>query len=150
MGLSRNDERAYCSEVDNLVKWCEENHLSLNINKTKDMVIDFQRQMGGPHSHPTQGQQKLKNKKKLNTSGEVFIQNQLDFSPTAHSRDTHTETLLSTTVLHIIFFFSWLLNHILFWIMSCLCCVAQPGGIAGKMYFTFCCTASDKETLYSQ
>ena len=57
MGLSRNDERAYCSEVDNLVKWCEENHLSLNINKTKDMVIDFQRQMGGPHSHPTLGQQ---------------------------------------------------------------------------------------------
>ncbi len=27
-----------------LTKWCQENHLSLNIDKTKELVVDFRRQ----------------------------------------------------------------------------------------------------------
>ncbi len=42
MGLN-NDETAY-REVSTLTKWCQENHLSLNIIKTKELVVDFRRQ----------------------------------------------------------------------------------------------------------
>ncbi len=32
---------AYREEVSTLTKWCQENHLSLNIDKTKELVVDF-------------------------------------------------------------------------------------------------------------
>ncbi len=35
---------AYNEEVHALTRWCQENHLSLNINKTKELVVDFRRQ----------------------------------------------------------------------------------------------------------
>ncbi len=42
--ITDNDETAYRAEVSTLTKWCQENHLSLNINKTKELVVDFRRQ----------------------------------------------------------------------------------------------------------
>ncbi len=30
--------------MSTLTKWCQENHLSLNIDKTKELVVDFRRQ----------------------------------------------------------------------------------------------------------
>ncbi len=33
--ITDNDEMAYREEVSTLTKWCQENHLSLNINKSK-------------------------------------------------------------------------------------------------------------------
>ncbi len=42
--ITDNDETAYREEVSTLTKWCQENHLSLNINKTKELVVDFRRQ----------------------------------------------------------------------------------------------------------
>ncbi len=45
MGLiTDNDEMAYREEVSTLTKWCQENYLSLNIDKTKELVVDFRRQ----------------------------------------------------------------------------------------------------------
>ena len=44
--ISENDERteaAYIAEVNNLVKWCEKYNLILNVNKTKEMIIDTRR-----------------------------------------------------------------------------------------------------------
>ncbi len=41
--ITDNDETAYRVEVSTLTKWCQ-NHLSLNINKTKELVVDFRRQ----------------------------------------------------------------------------------------------------------
>ncbi len=32
------------AEVSTLTKWCQKNHLSLNIDKTKELVVDFRRQ----------------------------------------------------------------------------------------------------------
>ncbi len=32
------------AEVSTLTKWCQENHLSLNIDETKELVVDFRRQ----------------------------------------------------------------------------------------------------------
>ncbi len=42
--ITDNDETAYREEVSTLTKWCQENHLSLNIDKTKQLVVDFRRQ----------------------------------------------------------------------------------------------------------
>ncbi|XP_062916365.1 uncharacterized protein LOC134352807 [Mobula hypostoma] len=36
-----NDEFEYREEIKNLVAWCEDNNLSLNISKTKELVVDF-------------------------------------------------------------------------------------------------------------
>ncbi len=42
--ITNNDETAYREEVSSLNKWCQENHLSLNIDKTNELVVDFRRQ----------------------------------------------------------------------------------------------------------
>ncbi|KAI5102839.1 gastrula zinc finger protein XlCGF28.1-like [Silurus meridionalis] len=41
--ISRNDESAYREEVKRLTAWCGANNLSLNVDKTKEMVVDFRR-----------------------------------------------------------------------------------------------------------
>ncbi|MCJ8748319.1 hypothetical protein PDJAM_G00163500 [Pangasius djambal] len=39
--ISKNDESAYREEVQRLTDWCRANNLSLNVDKTKEMVVDF-------------------------------------------------------------------------------------------------------------
>ncbi|KAK3539814.1 hypothetical protein QTP70_013300 [Hemibagrus guttatus] len=41
--ISKNDELAYREEVQSLTAWCKANSLSLNVDKTKEMVVDFRR-----------------------------------------------------------------------------------------------------------
>jgi hypothetical protein len=41
--ISHNDESTYRLEVARLVQWCTINNLSLNITKTKEVVIDYRR-----------------------------------------------------------------------------------------------------------
>ncbi|KAK3514891.1 hypothetical protein QTP70_033817 [Hemibagrus guttatus] len=41
--ISKNDESAYREEVQHLTAWCKANSLSLNVDKTKEMVVDFRR-----------------------------------------------------------------------------------------------------------
>ncbi|KAK3510770.1 hypothetical protein QTP70_022483, partial [Hemibagrus guttatus] len=41
--ISKNDESAYREEVQQLSAWCKANSLSLNVDKTKEMVVDFRR-----------------------------------------------------------------------------------------------------------
>ncbi len=48
--ITDNDETAYREEVSTLTKWCQENHLSLNIHKTKELVVDYRRQ-SREHTH---------------------------------------------------------------------------------------------------
>ncbi len=40
----RSVPTAYREEVSTLTIWCQENHLSLNIDKTKELVVDYRRQ----------------------------------------------------------------------------------------------------------
>ncbi len=47
--ITNNDETAYREEVSTLTKWCQETNLSLNIDKTKELV-DFRRQ-SREHTH---------------------------------------------------------------------------------------------------
>ncbi len=42
--MTDNDEMAYREEVSTLTKWCQENYPSLNIDKTKELVVDYRRQ----------------------------------------------------------------------------------------------------------
>ncbi|KAK3526514.1 hypothetical protein QTP70_030649, partial [Hemibagrus guttatus] len=41
--ISKNDGSAYREEVQCLTAWCKANSLSLNVDKTKEMVVDFRR-----------------------------------------------------------------------------------------------------------
>ncbi|KAK3553086.1 hypothetical protein QTP86_031354, partial [Hemibagrus guttatus] len=41
--ISKNDESAYREEVQQLTAWCKAKNLSLNVDKTKEMVVDFRR-----------------------------------------------------------------------------------------------------------
>ncbi|KAI5618998.1 gastrula zinc finger protein XlCGF28.1-like [Silurus asotus] len=41
--ISKNDESAYREEVQRLTAWCGANNLSLEVDKTKEMVVDFRR-----------------------------------------------------------------------------------------------------------
>ncbi|KAK3525574.1 hypothetical protein QTP70_000456 [Hemibagrus guttatus] len=45
--ISKNDESAYREEVQQLTAWCRANNLSLNVNKTKELVVDFRRAQSG-------------------------------------------------------------------------------------------------------
>ena len=47
--ITNNNETAYRKEVMALEVWCQENNLSLNVNKTKEMIVDFRKQQ---REHP--------------------------------------------------------------------------------------------------
>ena len=38
-----DDESSYRNEVHLIVKWCNDNNLILNVNKTKELIVDFRR-----------------------------------------------------------------------------------------------------------
>jgi hypothetical protein len=38
-----NDETAYSKEVRELAVWCQDNNLSLNVSKTKELIVDFRK-----------------------------------------------------------------------------------------------------------
>ncbi|KAF7647529.1 hypothetical protein LDENG_00171130 [Lucifuga dentata] len=46
--ISWGDKSAYREEVEQLVIWCSLNNLTLNVAKTKEMVVDFRRSRGDP------------------------------------------------------------------------------------------------------
>ena len=45
--ITNNEEMAYREEVRALRVWCQENNLALNVNKTKEMIVDFRKQSRG-------------------------------------------------------------------------------------------------------
>jgi hypothetical protein len=42
--IPNNDDTAYREEVRGLGVWCLQNNLSLNVNKTKEMIVNFRKQ----------------------------------------------------------------------------------------------------------
>uniref|UniRef100_A0A3B3BRH8 Reverse transcriptase domain-containing protein n=1 Tax=Oryzias melastigma TaxID=30732 RepID=A0A3B3BRH8_ORYME len=46
--ITGGDEAAYRREVASLVTWCEDNNLTLNTDKTKEMIVDMRRERS-PH-----------------------------------------------------------------------------------------------------
>jgi hypothetical protein len=41
--ITNNNETAYREEVRALRVWCQDNNLSLNVNKTMEMIVDFRK-----------------------------------------------------------------------------------------------------------
>ncbi len=51
LGLIKNDdETAYLGEVEGLTSWCQDNCLSLNVSKTKELIVDFRKRQQRPHT----------------------------------------------------------------------------------------------------
>eukprot|EP00061_Rhincodon_typus_P007075 g28377.t1 len=43
---SNNDESEYRKEIEGLMTWCNEDNLSLNVSKSKELIIDFRKKGG--------------------------------------------------------------------------------------------------------
>ncbi len=50
LGLINNDETAYLHEVERLTSWCQDNCLSLNVSKTKELIVDFRKRQQQPYT----------------------------------------------------------------------------------------------------
>ncbi len=51
LGLINNDdETAYLDEVERLTSWCQDNCLSLNVSKTKELIVDFRKRHQQPYT----------------------------------------------------------------------------------------------------
>ena len=42
-GLIFKDDSMYRDEVNHLVQWCHDNNLELNVQKTKEIIVDLRR-----------------------------------------------------------------------------------------------------------
>ncbi len=49
--INNNDETAYLDEVERLTSWCQDNCLSLNVSKTKELIVDFRKRQQQPSSY---------------------------------------------------------------------------------------------------
>ncbi len=50
--ISNNDETAYLDEVERLASWCQDNCLSLNVSKTKELIVVFRKRQHRPYTPP--------------------------------------------------------------------------------------------------
>ncbi len=48
--ISNNDETAYLDEVKRLTSWCQDNCFSLNLSKTKELIVDFRKRQQRPYT----------------------------------------------------------------------------------------------------
>ncbi len=50
LGLISNNDTAYLDEVERLTSWCQDNCLSLNVSKTKELTVDFRKRQQRPYT----------------------------------------------------------------------------------------------------
>ena len=43
VGLITDNDETACREVRDLAVWCQDNNLSLNVIKTKEMIVDYRK-----------------------------------------------------------------------------------------------------------
>ncbi len=48
--IFNNDETAYLDEVERLTSWCQDNCLSLNASKTKELIVDYRKRQQRPYT----------------------------------------------------------------------------------------------------
>ncbi len=48
--ISNNNETAYLNEVERLTSWCQDNCLSLNVSKAKELILDFRKRQQRPYT----------------------------------------------------------------------------------------------------
>ena len=47
--ITKNDETAYWEEVRDLEVWCQDNNLSLNVSKIKELIVDYRKRRSPIH-----------------------------------------------------------------------------------------------------
>ena len=55
--ITNRNESAYRDEVDRLTRWCKENNLTLNVKKTKEIIVDFRCQKANPQPFIINGEE---------------------------------------------------------------------------------------------
>ncbi len=48
--ISNNDETTYLDELERLTSWCQDYCLSLNVSKTKELIVDFRKRQQRPYT----------------------------------------------------------------------------------------------------
>ena len=48
--ITNSDESEYRDQVNKLISWCNDNNLELNVNKTKEIIVDFRTKKSSPPS----------------------------------------------------------------------------------------------------
>ncbi len=48
--INNNDETAYLDQVERLTSWCQDNCLSLNVSRTKELIVDFRKRQQRPYT----------------------------------------------------------------------------------------------------
>ena len=48
VGLITDNETVYREEVRDLAVWCQDNNLSLNFSKTKQLIVDYRKRRAEP------------------------------------------------------------------------------------------------------
>ncbi len=48
--INNNDEAAYLDEVERLTSWCQDNRLSVNVSKNKELIVDFRKRQQRPYT----------------------------------------------------------------------------------------------------
>ncbi len=48
--IYNNDETTYLDEVERLTSWCQDNCLSMNVSKTKVLIVDFRKRQQQPYT----------------------------------------------------------------------------------------------------
>ena len=48
--ITDNDETAYREEVSDLAVWCQDNILTFNVSKSKELIVDYKKR--GPNTPP--------------------------------------------------------------------------------------------------
>uniref|UniRef100_A0A8C1KSU5 Alkylated DNA repair protein AlkB homologue 8 N-terminal domain-containing protein n=1 Tax=Cyprinus carpio TaxID=7962 RepID=A0A8C1KSU5_CYPCA len=48
--ISNNNEAAYLDEVEKLTSWYQDNCLSMNVSKTKELIVDFRKRQQQPYT----------------------------------------------------------------------------------------------------
>ena len=76
--ITDDNEKEYRSLIENFIKWCNSNHLRLNISKTKELVVDYRRNRKSPAPVVIQGEEveRVDSYKYLG----VHINNKLDWT----------------------------------------------------------------------
>jgi hypothetical protein len=41
--ITNDDETAYREDVSDLAVWCQDNNLSINVSKTKELIVDYRK-----------------------------------------------------------------------------------------------------------
>ena len=83
VGLCTNTDTQCRAEVDRFVSWCYDNFLNLNVDKTKEMIIDYRRN-NNEHNVLEINEKVVQTVQEYNYLGTV-IDNKLCFESNVHA-----------------------------------------------------------------